>query len=54
MIKILNIIILAIILSLGKWHLIHHKHSKYNYGLFVPIWDILFKTYKSLTNDSKK
>ena len=30
----------------GKWHLIHHKYSKYNYGLFVPIWDILFKTYK--------
>ena len=33
-------------LTSGKWHLVHHKHSKYNYGLFVPIWDILFKTYK--------
>jgi sterol desaturase/sphingolipid hydroxylase (fatty acid hydroxylase superfamily) len=33
------------ILTSGKWHLIHHKAS-YNYGLFIPIWDIIFRTYK--------
>lgn len=32
--------------STGKWHLIHHKHPTKNYGLFFPIWDIIFKTYK--------
>jgi sterol desaturase/sphingolipid hydroxylase (fatty acid hydroxylase superfamily) len=29
----------------GRWHLLHHR-SSYNYGLFFPIWDILFKTNK--------
>lgn len=33
------------ILTSGKWHLIHH-HSSYNYGLFYPLWDIIFGTYK--------
>jgi len=32
----------------GKWHLIHHTNGDYNYGIFVPIWDILFKSYKSI------
>jgi sterol desaturase/sphingolipid hydroxylase (fatty acid hydroxylase superfamily) len=32
------------ILTSGKWHLIHH-HSKFNYGLFTPLWDIIFRTY---------
>ena len=35
-------------LTSGKWHLIHHKHSKYNFGVFIPIWDIIFKTYKKI------
>jgi len=35
------------ILTSGKWHLIHHK-SPYNYGLFIPIWDIIFRTYRKL------
>jgi sterol desaturase/sphingolipid hydroxylase (fatty acid hydroxylase superfamily) len=30
----------------GKWHLMHHRQSNKNYGLFFPIWDILFGTYK--------
>jgi sterol desaturase/sphingolipid hydroxylase (fatty acid hydroxylase superfamily) len=30
----------------GRVHLIHHKESKYNYGLFIPIWDKLFGTFK--------
>jgi len=32
------------ILTSGKWHLIHHR-STFNYGLFTPIWDIIFRTY---------
>lgn len=32
------------VLTSGKWHLIHH-HSAKNYGLFIPIWDIIFGTY---------
>lgn len=30
----------------GRWHLIHHRQSNKNYGLFLPVWDILFGTYK--------
>ena len=32
----------------GAWHLIHHRHMNKNYGLFIPIWDKLFRTEKSL------
>lgn len=28
----------------GKWHLIHHKRPRKNYGLFIPLWDKIFKT----------
>lgn len=35
------------ILTSGKWHLLHHR-SKCNYGLFTPVWDIVFRTYKSV------
>ena len=28
----------------GKWHLIHHTNISKNFGLFIPIWDRLFKT----------
>lgn len=35
------------VLTSGKWHLIHHRTNK-NYGLFLPIWDILFGSYKGL------
>jgi len=33
------------LLTSGRWHLIHHRDSKVNFGLFVPLWDILFRTY---------
>lgn len=33
------------LLTSGKWHLIHHR-SSFNYGLFFPIWDLIFGTYK--------
>lgn len=35
------------ILTSGKWHLIHHRNNS-NYGLFMPIWDIIFGTYKNV------
>ena len=34
------------LLTSGQWHLIHHKNSKLNFGLFLPVWDIVFKTHK--------
>jgi sterol desaturase/sphingolipid hydroxylase (fatty acid hydroxylase superfamily) len=40
------------ILTSGRWHLIHH-YSKFNYGMFTPIWDIIFNTYKK-SNDIYK
>jgi sterol desaturase/sphingolipid hydroxylase (fatty acid hydroxylase superfamily) len=35
-------------LTSGKWHLLHHYDAGKNYGLFFPIWDIIFGTYKSI------
>lgn len=35
-------------LTSGRWHMIHHKNFKYNYGIFHPLWDMLFKSYKSV------
>ena len=29
-----------------EFHLGHHKYYKANYGLFMPIWDFLFNTYR--------
>lgn len=34
-------------LTSGRWHLIHHKNSRVNFGLLTPIWDLLFKSYKN-------
>jgi len=34
-------------LTSGKWHLVHHHNTSVNYGLFFPVWDILFGTFKS-------
>jgi lathosterol oxidase len=33
-------------LTSGKWHMMHHKNNSCNYGVFFPIWDILFNTRK--------
>jgi len=35
-------------LTTGSYHLVHHKDSKKNFGLFVPIWDIVFRTNKPI------
>lgn len=32
--------------TFGDWHLVHHRNFNYNYGLFFPIWDIVFRTNK--------
>lgn len=34
------------VFTFGKWHMIHHMHPNKNYGLFFPIWDLVFGTYK--------
>ena len=34
-------------LTSGRWHLVHHYNNKVNFGLFIPIWDIMFGSYKS-------
>lgn len=31
------------LLTCGQWHLMHHR-SCCNYGLFFPLWDIVFGT----------
>ena len=33
-------------LTSGKWHILHHNQSKFNFGVYFPIWDILLKTHK--------
>jgi hypothetical protein len=33
-------------LTSGKWHLEHHWNTKVNYGLFIPVWDIVFDSHK--------
>lgn len=35
-------------LTSGRWHLLHHRNPRVNYGVFVPVWDLLFGTYKRL------
>lgn len=32
------------LLTSGKWHLIHHARPSKNFGLFFPLWDVLFRT----------
>lgn len=36
------------VITSGKWHLIHHDDPTKNYGVFIPLWDIVFGTKKSL------
>ncbi len=36
------------VLTSGAWHLIHHK-SAHNYGLFTPLWDVVFRTYRKVS-----
>ena len=33
-------------LTSGQCHLVHHKYPDKNYGLFFPIWDKMFNTFK--------
>lgn len=36
------------ILTSGRWHLIHHRSPEKNFGLFIPIWDLCFGTYRKV------
>lgn len=33
-------------LTAGEWHLLHHKYPTTNFSLFIPLWDIVFRTNK--------
>ena len=33
-------------LTSGKSHLVHHRNPEKNYGLFIPLWDKIFGTFK--------
>jgi sterol desaturase/sphingolipid hydroxylase (fatty acid hydroxylase superfamily) len=34
-------------LTSGQSHLVHHNNPEKNYGLFFPIWDKMFGTFKN-------
>jgi sterol desaturase/sphingolipid hydroxylase (fatty acid hydroxylase superfamily) len=34
-------------LTSGQSHLVHHRNPEKNYGLFFPIWDKMFGTFKN-------
>jgi sterol desaturase/sphingolipid hydroxylase (fatty acid hydroxylase superfamily) len=34
-------------------HIVHHNENDFNYGVTVPIWDIIFMTYKRGINRNK-
>jgi len=34
-------------LTSGQSHLVHHSNPEKNYGLFFPIWDKIFGTFKN-------
>jgi len=38
----------------GKWHLIHHINPTKNYGVFFPIWDIIFRTKENLNEHTSR
>jgi sterol desaturase/sphingolipid hydroxylase (fatty acid hydroxylase superfamily) len=38
-------------LTSGQWHLVHHKNMRRNYGLFTPLWDIIFRTHTRINNE---
>lgn len=41
-------------LTSGKWHLIHHDYATKNYGVFIPIWDLIFGTWKGIDGNAQK
>lgn len=36
------------LITSGQWHLQHHTTGHYNFGIFHPLWDLLFGTYRSV------
>jgi sterol desaturase/sphingolipid hydroxylase (fatty acid hydroxylase superfamily) len=37
------------LLTSGQWHLQHHVSSNKNYGLFFPVWDMVFDSHKPIS-----
>ena len=35
------------LITSGKWHMVHHTHKNSNFGVMIPIWDMIFGTWKS-------
>lgn len=35
-------------LTSGQWHLIHHNRGKFNFGIFITVWDKMFGTFCSV------
>ena len=35
-------------LTSGKWHLVHHRNMRNNYGVFTPLWDMVFRTHTTV------
>lgn len=31
----------------GRWHDLHHRNIRYNFGITHPLWDLAFGTYRS-------
>lgn len=32
----------------GRWHLVHHDDPSKNFGVFIPVWDLVFGTWKRI------
>jgi sterol desaturase/sphingolipid hydroxylase (fatty acid hydroxylase superfamily) len=41
-------------LTSGKWHLIHHQDPTRNYGVFIPLWDLIFGTWQGFDGNRKR
>lgn len=39
------------ILAVGQFHLTHHHYPKYNYGLYLTLWDLVFVTAQPSSSD---
>lgn len=35
-----------LIRAYANWHLVHHRGEPTNYGITIPAWDVVFRTYQ--------
>ena len=38
---------LPLVRRYASWHLVHHRHTRYNFGITSPVWDLVFGTYRA-------